>query len=277
MAGNFSSRGEIEESAMRRTVETLVTFGDLLRRQGVEAIFAVATGVLREAQNREAFIKRVFERTGISLRLLSGEEEARLMLKGVLWSLQEEVPARLVADIGGWSTEIVWVEGRAPKKTCSLNLGAVVLSERFLKSDPPPPGELQALEAHTREALREIREEFEREGLAGKDLHPSLVGTAGTITTLAAVDQELRAYDPEKINRHQLSRRTLEEIYFRLRSLPLRERRSFPGLEEGREDLIVAGAAVVLTLLEVFGLKKLTVIDSGLLEGVLLEGISQLS
>jgi len=276
LARNFSPPGELEEKAISRTVETVGAFADSLKQEGAEAVFAVATGVLREAKNREAFVQRVFERTGLSLRVLSGEEEAHLMLRGVLWYLKGEVPARLVADIGGGSTEIVWVEGRSPKRACSLNLGAVILSERFLRSDPPQPEEIQSMEAQIKDALTKAREGFAMEGLMARSLHPTLVGTAGTMTTLAAIDQKLDDYDPERINGYQISSEILQGIYVRLRSLSLRERKNVPGLEEGREDLIVAGAAIVLGLLEVFRLTLLLVVDSGLLEGVLLEGIFQL-
>ena len=109
-----------------------------------------------------------------------------------------------------------------------------------------------------------------------RDLHPSLVGTAGTATTLAAIDLGLNLYDPQKINGHQIPHFRLKNIYLRLLSLPLSDRRMVPGLEKGREDLIIAGAAIVLNLLEIFELTALEVIDSGLLEGVLLDGIGQL-
>ena len=275
LGGNFSTEGNLDESAMGRTLETLSAFADLLRREGLENIFAVATGVLREAKNGKAFIERVFKRTGLSLRLVSGEEEATLMLKGVLGSLKDQTPTQIVADVGGWSTEVLWVEGHKPKKTQSVQLGTVALAERFLREDPPQPRELEFLERFTGEVLKEMREGFEREGLAVEDLHSQLVGTAGSITTLAAIDQELLVYDPPKINGYRISRPALEEIYLRLRALPIKERRNVPGLEKGREDLIVAGAVVVLQLLEVFGLKGLVVSDSGLLEGVLLAGLEQ--
>ncbi len=275
LGGNFSSEGNLDEGAMERTLETLCAFADLLTRERVEDVFAVVTGVLREAKNGKSFIARVFKRTGLSLRLISGEAEACLMLKGVLRSLKDPTLTRIVADVGGWSTEVLWVERHKPRKIRSVQLGTVALVERFLKQDPPRPQELEFLESFTQEVLRKTREEFEREGLAVEDLHGPLVGTAGSITTLAAIDQKLLVYDPAKINGHRISRLALEEIYLRLRALPLKERQNVPGLEKGREDLIVAGAVIALQLLEVFGLEGLVVADSGLLEGVLLDGLEQ--
>jgi exopolyphosphatase/guanosine-5'-triphosphate,3'-diphosphate pyrophosphatase len=276
LGGNFSCDGNLEANAMRRTLETLAAFADLLRHERVEKIFAVGTGVLREAKNGKAFIEQVWKLTGLPLRLVAGEEEANLMLKGVLWSLKDKTPSWLVADVGGWSTELVWVEGQEPRKMQSVQLGTVALTERFLRKDPPPLKDLESLEAWTRRILREVRKEYEEKSLRIEGLHPHLAGTAGTMTTLAAIDQGLRVYDRQKINGHRISGPALEKIYFYLRSIPLQERRQVPGLEKGREDLIIAGVVVALKLLEVFGLETLMVVDSGLLEGVLLDGISRL-
>ena len=262
---------------MRRTLEALAAFADLLRHEGVEKIFAVGTGVLREAKNGKAFLEKVWKQTGLLLRIVSGEEEAGLMLKGVLGSLQEKTSSRIIADVGGWSTELVWVEGREPRKMQSVPIGTVALTERFLRKDPPPQEDLESLAAWTKGVLGEFRKAFEREGLRVEGLHPQLVGTAGTMTTLAAIDQGLTVYAPEKITGHRISRSTLEKIYFHLRSIPIEERREVPGLEKGREDLIIAGAVVALNLLEVFGLKALMVVDSGLLEGILLDGLERMA
>jgi exopolyphosphatase/guanosine-5'-triphosphate,3'-diphosphate pyrophosphatase len=277
LGGNFSAEKMLDEKAVLQTLSALRFFADLLRGEGAETVFVVATGVLREAKNGADFIRRVLENTGFSLRLISGEEEARLMLKGVLWSLPQTASTRLVSDIGGWSTEILWVEGNKPKKIRSLELGVVALVEKFLKSDPPRLEELAYLEEYVEGMIEESRRWLRGGGLEKSKLDSKLVGTAGTMTTLAAIDQELSAYDPQKINGHQISRRRLEEIYHHLRSLSTEDRRGVPGLEKGREDLIVAGAIVVLSILKVFNLKALLVVDSGLLEGAMLEGISRLA
>jgi exopolyphosphatase/guanosine-5'-triphosphate,3'-diphosphate pyrophosphatase len=262
---------------MQRTLEALTAFADLLKQGGVEKVFAVGTGVLREAKNGKAFVERVRSHTGLPLRIVSGDEEAGLMLKGVLWSLRGKTLSRIIADVGGWSTELVWVEGQEARKMQSLPLGTVALTERFLRKDPAPQKDLDSLAACAKGALGEIRKAFEKEGLRVAGLHPNLVGTAGTMTTLAAIDRGLTVYDPKKITGHRIAHSTLEKIYFHLRSIPVEERRGVPGLEKGREDLIIAGAVVVLNLLEVFSLKTLMVIDSGLLEGILLDGLERMT
>ena len=273
LGGGFSEAGELNESSMERTVEGISTLAERCEKEGVIRIFGVATGVLREAKNQKDFLARVERRTGISLRLLSGKEEADLMLRGVLWSLGDKTLQRLVADVGGWSTEILWVEGEIPRETVSLRLGAVALTEGFLKADPPLVEELEKLETHSRNLFRGIREQWENGGRTVGNLHPNLIGTAGTATTLAAIDLGLTLYDPQKVSGHMISLRQIEDLYHHLRCLPVGERQKIPGLEAGREDLILAGTAVILNLLQVFGLTTLEVIDSGLLEGVLLEGM----
>jgi exopolyphosphatase/guanosine-5'-triphosphate,3'-diphosphate pyrophosphatase len=275
LGGAFSAAGGLNESSMERTVEGIRTLADLSKKDGVKKVFAVGTGVLREAKNQESFMERVERRTGIPLRLLSGVEEANLMLQGVLGSLKDKTLPRLVTDVGGWSTEILWVEGEVPRETVSLRLGVVELTEGFLKGDPPLNRELGELETHSRSLLREIGEQWKNAGRRVRDLHPNLIGTAGTATTLAAIDLGLTPYDPQKVNGHLIPLHDLKDIYHRLRSLPVRERQKVPGLEKGREDLIIAGAVILLNLLQVFDLTTLEVIDSGLLEGVLLEGIAK--
>ena len=277
LGGDFSADGNLDEKAMHRTLEALTAFADLLKPERPEKIFAVGTGVLREAKNEKAFVERVRKHTGLPLRVVTGEEEAGLMLKGVLGALPETTSSRIVADVGGWSTELVWVEGQEPRKMQSVPVGTVALTERFLNKDPPPQEDLEPLSAWTKRIFGEIRKAFEKEGLRMEGLHPHLVGTAGTMTTLAAIDRGLTVYDPQKITGHRISRSALEKIYFHLRSIPVEERRQVPGLEKGREDLIIAGGVIALNLLEVFGLETLMVVDSGLLEGILLDGLERMS
>lgn len=275
LGGDFSAARRLDEGSMERTIEALRSFGDLLEREKVEKVFAAGTGVLREAQNGLAFRERVRERTGLCLRLLTGEEEASLMLRGVLSSLREPDAPHLVTDVGGWSTEVLWVKKGETIRTASLGLGAVALSEKFITHDPPVTSELEALNEYICYPLRELRRRWEKGGGRVEDLHPRLVGTAGTATTLAAIDLTLSAYDPQKINGHRISLLKLAEISRRLQSLPLDERRKIVGLEKGREDLIVAGSAILMNLLEIFERSALEVIDSGLLEGILLEGMEK--
>jgi exopolyphosphatase/guanosine-5'-triphosphate,3'-diphosphate pyrophosphatase len=276
LGGNFSSGKGLNKFSMERTLEALRSFAALLEGEGVKKVFVVGTGVLRKARNRSAFVRAVREQTGFFLRILSGPEEARAMLRGVLVSLEDRTAPRLIADVGGGSTEMVWMAGQTPRKTVSLDLGAVGLTERFLFKDPPGAAEMEALKRFVQTVLQGVRRRWEKGGWDALEAHSHLVGTAGTATTLAAIDLSLSIYDPTKVNGHRISLSKLRRMYRRLSSLSVKERGKIPGLEKGREDLILAGSAVLLNLMEVFKRSALVVIDSGLLEGILLEGMDEM-
>jgi len=178
-----------------------------------------------------------------------------------------------VTDVGGWSTEILWIHDGNLQKARSANLGAVSATERFLLSDPPQSPEITCLDEHIVEELREIQRDFEATGRDFEKVPSLLVGTAGTITTLAAIDLGLRDYDALQINGHLLTLRQIEALFFRLAGVRAAERKRIPGLEEGREDLILSGIRIVLKIMEIFRVDRLMVVDSGLLEGVMAEGI----
>lgn len=170
-------------------------------------------------------------------------------------------------DIGGGSTELLLADGPRILASASTGLGVVKLTERFLKADPPDPGELEALRhvAASRFA-RLLREEFH-----GLTREAVLVGTAGTVTSLAAVDLGLDPYDPDRVNGHRLTRERVAELLCRLASLPLARRREVRGLEAGRADVMVAGTAVCLAAMDALGAGSLLVSDGGLREGILLD------
>lgn len=273
LGGNFCRKRGLDPRSMERTLKAIADLLKTAQEFQAESIFAAATGVLREAGNGRVFLKQVEDRTGLAVRLLSGSEEGKLMWKGICWSLKDSTPGRLVADMGGWSTEFIWAEKGVLRKAGSVNLGVVALCEEFLRHDPPRASELLALEHHAKKVIRRVRDRWKTDGLNISRLHPRLIGTAGTMTTLAAIHLGLRRYDPEKIHHHSMTREDITRIYRHLSQLSQRERRKLPGLEKGREDLIVAGAGGVLGILEVFSLQGITVIESGLLEGILLDGL----
>jgi exopolyphosphatase/guanosine-5'-triphosphate,3'-diphosphate pyrophosphatase len=276
LGGGFSLSGHLHPDSQTRTIEAGRDFSALLKKEGVGQVFAAATGVVRAARNGSEFLARIEAETGIAPRLLTGEEEGRLMLRGLLWGAPKGTPICLAADIGGWSTELLWVEEGRLRKTASVSLGAVSLCENFLRSDPPPPAEIRPLVEFLREATEELFREFAEAGWKNEVRAP-LAGTAGTITTLAAVDLRLTVYDPEKVTGHRIPRERLEGIFSALAPLPKEKRRKIPGVEEGREDLILAGTQIVLRLMESFGFDSLLVIDAGLLEGILLDGLAKTS
>jgi exopolyphosphatase / guanosine-5'-triphosphate,3'-diphosphate pyrophosphatase len=215
---------------------------------GAERTLLVATSAVRDAENGEAFLGEVEWSYGFTTRLLSGDEEAELMLRGV----GTIDTGTLVLDIGGGSTELVMLDSRV-----SLDVGSVRLTERFLHSDPPTGDELAACAQQVRPLL--------------PSLDPtSAVGVAGTITTLAALDLGLDEYDRERVHGHDLSRAGVERQLERLAALPLAKRREVPALEPERAPVIVAGAVIAREVLAAYGLDEMTVSEHDILDGIAL-------
>lgn len=275
LGGGFTATGGLTEDSMARGIATLSAFSGLLREHKVDEVRAVATSVVREARNGREFVRKVKEKTGLDVEVIDGDEEALLALKGVLSCITLNTSYALVFDIGGGSTEYILSSLGNPVYSESLKLGVVHEAERFLHSDPTKEEEIEKVSNHVVEILKPFLDNLVQNGLE-KRLPPenmdiTLIGTAGTITTLAALDQGLEIYDPFRINNYLLThdrvKRLLNDIY----PLALSERRRLLSLEGGREDLIVAGTVIVLKTMEVFGFKEMMVSDGGLLEGVLID------
>jgi exopolyphosphatase/guanosine-5'-triphosphate,3'-diphosphate pyrophosphatase len=251
----------------------LEDFARIIEEYHVENIFAVATSVVRQAENGEAFIAQIHKRTGIPVRTLNGSEEARLTLKGVLSAVTQPTRNTLVFDLGGGSTEFILTEGTRPLKVKSTPLGVVFLSETLPTSDPPTPQELSRLSTTIRKHLSfmDVHNLLPAVLPHGDPSPLSLIGTAGTVTTLAAIDQKMEIYDPRTINNYRLSREALLTMYQRLTTLTALQRTALHGLEKGREAVIIPGTAIVLEIMSLFGCNHLIVSDAGLLEGILLD------
>ncbi len=265
----------LNPSAIKRSLSALDGFSSLIKQHQVEKVFAVSTSALRDAKNSKEFTAQVFKQTGIPVRILTGVEEAELTLKGVL-SVLNCIPLKsMVFDIGGGSTEFVLTEGSMPINTSSVRLGVIHLAEKFLISDPMASQEVVSLNNYIKDIieLADIKHELSTTlSSPASPVQSSLLGTAGTITTIAAIAQQMEHYDPKKINNYILSRETIGNIYHRLTLSSLQERKKIKGLEEGREAIIVPGTAIVLEIMNHFGFNQLTVSDAGLLEGILLAG-----
>jgi len=256
----------LQPPAMARSIAALREFAQLMAENGVQDYLAAATAVVREAGNGAEFLYRVEEEAGLRVRLLSGTEEAELALRGAASvTAGGETPVALF-DIGGGSTEVIRQgagEGSVVESV-SLPIGVVHLTETFLREDPPGLEACARLAGHVRAILAAVSFVAPMDRLLW-------VGTAGTVTTLAAMYLELQHYDPDRINGVVLERPWLADLCNRLAGTPVAARRGIVGLEPGREDIILAGALVTLEFMETFGFSRVTVSDAGLLEGLFLE------
>jgi exopolyphosphatase/guanosine-5'-triphosphate,3'-diphosphate pyrophosphatase len=255
---------------VERTLAALSRCRAMAADHGAEAIVAAGTSALREARNRDAFLRRAAAEAGVRVRVISGHEEARLTLQGVLGAFANLPAGLLLMDIGGGSTEFLAAEGDRIRRAISTGLGVVKLTEAHVRHDPPLPGELARIRTAATLCLDRIcAQEF-----SGGNLPALLVGTGGTVTTLAAVDLGLAAYDPARITGRVLSRGRIAELVERLAGQPVAARRQVPGLEPGREDVIIAGGLVCLASMEALGFSTLMACDAGLREGLLLAALS---
>jgi exopolyphosphatase/guanosine-5'-triphosphate,3'-diphosphate pyrophosphatase len=235
-----------------RVRNTLVDYRRAAEQLGAERSLLVATSAVRDAENGEAFLGEIEWSYGFVTRLLTGDEEASLVRRGV-GTGRKLGPRDLIVDVGGGSTELISDGWHG-----SLDIGSVRMTERFLHSDPPTPEELDACATAVQIALPELDVE-------------TAVGVAGTVTTLAALDLGLEEYDPERVHGHRVPARSVDRQLDRLAALPLAERRLVAGLEPERAPVIVAGAVIVREVLRRYGLDAIEASERDILDGAALE------
>ncbi|MBJ6723875.1 Ppx/GppA phosphatase family protein [Geomesophilobacter sediminis] len=263
LGGGFTREEGLSAAARARALAALTQFAAEIRAAGVERVRAVATSAVRDAANGAEFCRSALEETGISLEVIDGDEEARLTLQGVISSLDDGAGDLSVFDIGGGSTEYTLAQGGSVLFSRSLPIGVVRLTEG--KSG------VVAMEDKIGRELDRLKRDLEREGMVERFAAGTLIGTAGTATTLAAVQMQMEDYDYRKVNNFVLGLAEIEAIYRRLLPLAPAERLEVPGLEPGREDLIISGILITIITMRLFGFTRMKVSDSGLLEGLALE------
>ncbi len=262
LGGGFTREAGLSPEARQRTEEALVEFASALTRYQVTQLRAVATSAVRDAVNGVQFCNGVLARTGIKLEIIGGEEEGLLTLAGIRAGLGDPDGTLLAFDVGGGSTEYTLANGATPRFIRSLPLGVVRLTEG--KQDP------EAMADKIDRELEGLAVEMAGAGIIVDPSRTLLAGTAGTATTLASIDLGMTDYDYRRVNGHWLTRYRVAAILEQLQGLTPEERLAVPGMEKGREDLIIAGALVTLKTLDRFGFEGMKVSDFGLLEGVLL-------
>lgn len=261
MGGGFSEEYGLSAEARSRGIACLQRFAGIMREHGVTTVRAVATSAVRDAVNREEFIAAVLESTGIQLSVVDGDQEGILTLRGVLSGLDDTAQQVMVLDVGGGSTEITIASCGTPVFVESLPIGVVRVTEGF-----------GSAERMRRRVCTVIEELAGRMRMKQIDVSQgtTLVGTAGSATTLAAISMRMAEYDYRRVNNFVIRKAEIEDILERLLGLEPVERLAIAGLEKGREDLIIAGILIILQVMESFGFSCLKVSDYGLLEGLAL-------
>jgi exopolyphosphatase/guanosine-5'-triphosphate,3'-diphosphate pyrophosphatase len=248
--------------AIDRTIAVLREYREVMDRFGVERVRMTGTSAARDAANRDEFFDAAEAVVGARPELLSGEEEGRLSFAGATSELSADDGPFLVVDIGGGSTEFVVGTAEA-EGVVSLDIGCVRITEKFIFSDPPAPEELsQAISV-----IHSYLEDVERELPGVKDVR-RLVGLAGTVTTMAAVEIGLAEYDRHRIHHFVLTRDAAEDVFRTLATEARADRIHNPGLEEARADVIVGGSAILVTIMRHFELTECLVSEADILDGL---------
>jgi exopolyphosphatase/guanosine-5'-triphosphate,3'-diphosphate pyrophosphatase len=260
----LAASGRLSEAAMARALRTLDQFALLCERRslGEHAVDAVATSAIRDAENGHAFLEQVRMRTGLDVRVLSREQEARY---GYLAAVNSTtLTDGCVLDLGGGSLQLVRVAGRLARESGSWRLGAVRMTERFLACDGPAKrSQCKALQAH-------VARKLERAPWL-TSTGPRLVGLGGTVRNLAAAAERAAGLPDDEVQGFVIERAALDELTGRLASLAPAERGSVPGIKPARADIVLAGALVIQAVMAAGGFDELEVTGAGLREGIFFE------
>jgi exopolyphosphatase/guanosine-5'-triphosphate,3'-diphosphate pyrophosphatase len=260
--------GSLDAEAMDRTVAVLQEYRSVMDELGVGEgrVRMTATSAARDAANREVFFDAAQAAIGVRPELLSGDDEAELSFRGATADLDPELGPFLVFDLGGGSTEFVFgttdpagrIEGQI-----SIDVGCVRLSERFLTADPPLPEDLSAAISYTDTWLDDVVRELPQVAEAR-----TVVGLAGTVSTVAAVEQGLASYDRSAIHHFTLTKDAAEDVFRTLATEARADRIANPGLEQARADVIVGGCCALVAIMRRLSLEQILCSEADILDGL---------
>lgn len=257
--------GHLSEAALERTFTAVEEYAGIVETAGADALRFVATSATRDADNRDAFVSGIRGRLGVEPEIISGAEEAALSFAGATRDLDivTATPPCLVVDIGGGSTEFVMGEpGRPPTSSASVDIGCVRMTERHFASDPPWPAEVAAARDDIDAAIRAVAETVPLRSAA------TLVGLAGSVTTVAALAMGLWEYDAEKIHGAVVSAADVHRVCEGLLYATREKREANPVIHPGRVDVIAAGSLVLSAVVAYSGVPEVLVSERDILDGI---------
>jgi len=255
--GVKENRGKLLREPMERSIAAVKKYYHLCRRREIQNIKILATSAVREAPNKNEFLEALYERLGVKVEVLSGEEEARYSYRGAINSLSGDYRGSVFLDVGGGSTEVVW-EQDDELNWSSYGVGAVKLGENFIACDPPDQEDINRAVEHLQETFSGCFNIWNK---------VSVVGTGGTVTTLAAVKKGLKEYHPRFIHGERLTMEELEDMLVNLAKNPRVEREKMPGMDPRRADIIIPGTLIVLVLLRNTSSNEIVVSEGDILAG----------
>lgn len=260
--------GALADEAIERTVTVLREYREVMDRHGVAEgrVRMTATSASRDASNRDAFFDAAEAVVGARPELISGDEEARLSFLGATADLDAADGPFLVFDLGGGSTEFVYGTGGREgevEAALSVDVGCVRLTERFLQQDPPAPEDLTAAISYTDAWLDDVARAIPRAADAR-----TVIGLAGTVTTIAAVEQGLAPYDRDAVHHFRLTKDAAEDVFRTLATESHADRLHNPGLEPARADVIIGGCCVLVAIYRRLGIDEILVSEADILDGL---------
>ena len=261
LARHIDSRGRLEASAVNAAVAAVRDFRAVAKAAGADRIVAVATAAIRTATNRESVLARLEADTGLGIKVIEGDDEARFAFLGAVHGLP--IDSGYLIDVGGGSFELAYFERRRALRWWTFELGALVATDQFLASDPPRASEMAALREHVAQTLSD----------AGVPVLPEdggMVGTGGTVRNLAKIHMRSVGHPIARVDGYVLQRREVRDLTSRLTARNRSSLRTVPGLSTDRADSIAGGALVVIAAMEALGARSLMVSGHGLREGIAL-------
>jgi exopolyphosphatase/guanosine-5'-triphosphate,3'-diphosphate pyrophosphatase len=268
LARDVSNGGRLSSGAIQRTVDALRDFQAIAVGTGARKTIAVATSAIRESKNADELLQRILVQSGLAVRIIDGEEEARYAFLGAIYGIQAE--HGMVMDMGGGSMELSRFRDRILVDSWSLPLGALRLSDRFLETDPPSESEVE-------EARRYVQRQFDEYEVPHLEADDQLIGTGGTIRNLAKVDRQARTYPIPRLHGYVLTRQRVQDLAKLLVARPMARRKAISGLNADRADSIVGGVLGAETAMGVLGAGAMTVTGQGLREGLVYDAVGAAS
>jgi exopolyphosphatase/guanosine-5'-triphosphate,3'-diphosphate pyrophosphatase len=272
LGDGMHENGYLKKEAIDRSVTALRKFCKIIALHGVDKITALATSALREARNSNEFLDAAKKVTELPIEIISGEQEAKITAMGML--LDTTVPeTAFMVDIGGGSTELIYAIKGIPEIVLSLNTGVVYLAGKYMTADPPSEEDLILMEEEIVDNITGSAESF-RKSFSN---NTAMIGTAGTVTALAAMSQNLKKFEHIKIHNYRLLLHKVKDIFSTISRLSSHERARHIPFELSRLDIIVPGTLILSKLMDIFGFEEIRVSNYGLREGILIRLYNQMN
>jgi len=264
-----STTGDLSAAAIERAFLTLRHCRDLAASHGVEQILTAATSAVREAPNGREFVQALHDQLGLTVDLISGPEEARLIYLGVLSGMTLGDKPHLILDIGGGSTELILADGSDARVLTSTRIGAVRLQREFCQQDPLPSGRRSFLQAYIQGSLDPAVTQVSQALRSGEK--PLMVATSGTALALASLAAAEDSKPPRKLQGYRLSLERIDQLITKLQAMTPEQRRGLTAINERRAEIIVPGALILQTAMRMLQARELVVCDRALREGLIVD------